>query len=155
MKQMSAAFSLSLAIVAAVSSLGFGQSPKAAESDAVAAITKLENEAVKADLSNDASFYQKNLSDDWTDGTSRGTWDTKQSALADLKDTKNNHTSSESMSDLKVRVHGDVGIATYKVTYDSLIKGKRYARTVLSTDTFQLQNGTWKLVASHSSEAAK
>ena len=79
MKQMSAAFSLSLAIVAAVSSLGFGQSPKAAQSDAVAAITKLENDAVKADLSNDAAFYQKYLADDWTGGTSRGTWDTKQS----------------------------------------------------------------------------
>jgi hypothetical protein len=56
---------------------------------------------------------------------------------------------------LKVRVQGDLAIATYKSTYDSLIKGQHYARTILSTDTFQRQNGTWKQVASHSSQAAK
>ena len=62
---------------------------------------------------------------------------------------------SEKISELKVRVQGDLAIATYKSTYDSLIQGQHYARTVLSTDTFQRQNGTWKQVASHSSQAAK
>jgi len=33
--------------------------------------------------------------------------------------------------------------------------GDRRARTILSTDTFVRQNGSWKQVASHSSELAK
>ena len=88
-------------------------------------------------------------------GTSRGTWDSKQSIASDMKDSKNNKTNSERISDLKVRVHGDVAIATYKNTYDSLIKGQHYARTVLSTDTFLRENGAWKQLAGHSSQAAK
>jgi ketosteroid isomerase-like protein len=155
MKQSLAMLSLLLTMVVVVSSLASGQGTKAADSDAVATITKLENDAVKADLAGDASFYQNNLADDWTGGTSRGTWDTKPSVLADMKDTKNNKTNSERISELKVRVHGDVAIATYKSTYDSLIKGQQYARTILSTDTFLRLNGAWKEVASHSSQAAK
>jgi hypothetical protein len=149
------AFSLLLAVAVALPWLAFSQESKTADSDAVAAITKLENEIVKADLANDISFYQNILADDWTAGASLGTWYTKQSSLAEMKDTKNNKTNSESISDLKVRVHGDVAIATYKETYDSLIKGKHLARTVICTDTFQLQNGAWKLIASHASQAAK
>jgi len=85
-------------------------------------------------------------------GTSRGTWDSKQSIASDMKDSKNNKTNSESISDLKVRVHGDLAIATYKSTYDSLIKAQHYARTVLSTDTFLRENGAWKQLAGHSSQ---
>jgi ketosteroid isomerase-like protein len=155
MKKSLAAFSLLLTMVAALSSLALGQGSRAADSDAVEAIINLENDGVKADLAGDSSFYQNTLADDYTGGTSRGTWDTKQSTLADLKDTKNNKTNSESISDLKVRVHGDVAIATYKSTYDGLIKGQHYARTIIGTDVFQQQNGAWKLVASHTSQAAK
>jgi hypothetical protein len=147
---------LLLFVAAAVlSSVAFSQKGKGSDADAVAAITKLENDAVKADLANDISFYEKLLADDWTGGTSRGTWDTKQSLLADMKDTKNNKMNSESISDLKVRVHGDVGIATYKDTYDAVIKGQHLTRTVITTDTFQQQNGVWKQMAGHSSQAAK
>jgi ketosteroid isomerase-like protein len=127
----------------------------ASDADAVAAITKIENELVRADLAGDPSVYDKLLADDWTAASSFGTWDTKQSALADMKDTKNNKTNSESISDLKVRVHGDVAIATYTTTYDSMRKGEHVTRTVISTDTFQRQNGTWKVLAGHSSQMAK
>ena len=143
-------------LVLAFTSLSFAfQASKGGDADAVAAITKYENDVVKADLANDASFYEKNLADDFTGGTSRGTWDTKASLLADMKDTKNNKTNSESISELKVRVHGDLAIATYKSTYDATIKGQHYARTVLTTDTFQRQGSAWKVMASHSSQAAK
>jgi ketosteroid isomerase-like protein len=155
MKKLLTAFSLVLTMVVALSSLAFGQSPKAGDPDAVAAITKLYNDSVKADLAGDSSFYQNWLADDWTGGTSRGTWDTKQSILADMKDTKNNKTNSSSISELKVRVYGDVAIATYKSTYDALIKGQHYVRTVISTDTLLRQNGAWKQIAGHGSQATK
>lgn len=121
----------------------------------VAAITRLENEGVKASLANDPSFYEKNLASDYTGGTSQGTWDTKASTIADMKDAQNNKTTSMELRDLKVRVHGDLGIATYSMPYDAMIKGQHYTRTVLCTDTWQQQSGTWKLMAGHCSEAAK
>jgi ketosteroid isomerase-like protein len=72
-----------------------------------------------------------------------------------MKDTAHNKTNSESISELKVRVDGDVAVATYKTTYDSIVHGKHFARTVISTDVFQKQDGVWKLLTSHSSVAAK
>src|SRR6266516_710384 len=97
---------------------------------AVAAITQFENDAVKANLAGDSSFVEKNYADDWTGGFSGGIWTTKESLLADAKDSANNKMNSEQISELKVRV-----------------------KTVLSTDTFVRQNGMWKQVAGHSSVA--
>ncbi len=148
-----------LLVAAGVTLFAVGQASKTSQADAIAAITKLENESNRIGLTNDPAvtvpFNEKLLSDDWTGGTSRGTWDTKASTLADLKDTKNNKTTSSTLSDLKVRVSGDVGIATFKVSYDSLVKGEHYARTVICTDTFQHRGSEWKQIADHCSQAAK
>ena len=149
------ACALALTVAAAAPALVSSQGRKATDSDAVTAVTKLENDAIKAMLANDASFFEKFLASDYTGGTSRGTWDTKASWLADMKDTKNNKTNSQNLSDLKVRVHGDLAIATYRTTYDAVIQGQHYARTVLCTDMLQQQNGGWKLMANHCSQAAK
>jgi hypothetical protein len=123
--------------------------------DATATITEMENASVKADKAGDSSFVEKNYADNFSGGSSWGNWETKQSILADMKDSKNNKTNSEEISDLNVRLYGDAAIATYKSTYDSMYHGEHRARTILSTDTFVRQNGSWKQVASHSSELAK
>jgi ketosteroid isomerase-like protein len=149
------ACALALTVTAAAPALVSSQGQKATDSDAVAAVNKIENDAIKAALANDSSFYEKFLASDYTGGTSRGTWDTKPSTLVDMKDTKNNKTNSQTLSDLKVRIHGDLAIATYSTTYDALIRGQHYARTVLCTDVLQQQNGGWMLMANHCSQAAK
>ena len=146
---------LALTVAAAAPALVASQGQKPTDAEAVAAVTKIEQDGIKAALANDSSFYEKALASDYTGGTSRGTWDTKTSTLADMKDVKNNKTTTQTLSGLKVRVHGDLAIATYSTTYDALIQGTRYARTVLCTDTLQQQNGTWMLMASHCSQAAK
>lgn len=150
---------VSLAVVLAVASFtakALGQTSSVSTGpDAVATITQMENASVKADMAGDSSFVEKNYAENFTSGSSWGQWETKQAILADMKDGKNNKTNSEAISDLNVRVYGDTAIATYKSTYDSLYHGEHRARTILSTDTFALQNGSWMLVASHSSELAK
>jgi ketosteroid isomerase-like protein len=128
---------------------------KAADADAAATITQMENASVKADTAGDSSFVEKNYADNFSGGSSWGNWETKQSILADMKDSKSNKTNSEEISDLSVRIYGDTAIATYKSTYDSMYHGEHRARTILSTDTFVRQDGSWKQVASHSSELAK
>jgi len=150
---------VSLGVILAVASFtatALGQTSKVSSgSDAVTTITQMENASVKADMAGDSSFVEKNYAENFTGGSSWGQWETKQAIVADMKDSKNNKTNSEAISDLNVRVYGDTAIATYKSTYDSLYHGEHRARTILSTDTFALQNGSWKLVASHSSELAK
>jgi hypothetical protein len=42
-----------------------------------------------------------------------------------------------------------------EVTYDAVIQGQHYARTILCTDILQQQNGRWTLMANHCSQAAK
>ena len=153
MKKLLVAFGVVL-VMTAMLSLAIGQASKSADNNAVAAITQLLNDMAKADLAGDASWYQNTLTDDWTGGNSRGTWDTKASILADMKDTKNNKTNSERISDVKVRVRGDVAIATFKNSYDALIKGQRYTRIVICTSTFVGQNGAWKDLADHCSQTA-
>jgi len=146
---------LSLALAVTVFTVpSFGN--KANDKDAVATITEMENASVKADRAGDSSFVEKNYADNFSGGTSWGNWETKQSIVADMKDSKNNKTNSEEVSDLQVRIYGDnTAIATYKSTYDSVYHGEHRARTILSTDTFVRQEGSWKQVASHSSELAK
>lgn len=142
---------ISLFVIALFAGLARTMAQSGAKADAVAAVTKLENDGVKADLTNDSAFYQKVLAEDWTGGDSEGTWFSKAEVLKMAADTKNNKTNSETLSDLKVRVYGDTAVATYKDTYDMLMMGKHRASTVIGTDTFVKMSGEWKQVASHSS----
>ena len=143
----------SIVICAVLSPLAVAKKQPTSD-EAVAAITQFENDAVKADLAGDSTFFEKNYADNWTGGFSGGTWTTKQSILADAKDTANNKMNSEQISDLKVRIYdNNTAIATYTDTYDGMVRGEHRAKTVLSTDTFVRQNGVWKEVAGHSSVA--
>jgi hypothetical protein len=124
---------------------------QAQPADVVTVITNLENDAVKADLANDPAYYWKVLSEDWTRGDSDGTYFTKAVLLNLMADTKNIKTNSESLSDLKVRVYGNTAVATYKDTYDIVIKGEDRAHAIIVTDTFVKIGDEWKQVASHGS----
>jgi hypothetical protein len=121
--------------------------------DAITTIFNLENGAVRADLAGDPAFYQKVLADDWTRGDSDGTYFTKPVLLKLMTDTNSIKTNSEAISELKVRVYGNLAVATYKDTYDLVIKGQHRAHTIIATDTFIKMGSEWKQVASHGSEA--
>jgi hypothetical protein len=143
---------ISCFVIALVAGLSVTQAQPAAKADVVTAISNLENDAVKADLAGDPSFYQKALAEDWTRGDSDGTYYTKTELLKLMADTKSIKTNSEKLSELKVRVYGNTAVATYKDTYDLMIKGERRDHTIIATDTFVEMGGEWKQVASHGSE---
>jgi len=144
---------ISLFVIALFAGLSVTQAQTGTMADVVAAITNLENDGVKADLAGDAAFYQKVLAEDWTRGDSDGTYYSKAELLKLMADTKNIKTNSEKLSELKVRVYGNTAEATYKDTYDILIKGEHRAHTIIATDTFVKMGSEWKQVASHGSEA--
>ena len=117
-------------------------------SDTVAAITKLENDSVKADLAADTSWAEKFLADDWMGCDSRGRWYTKAESLKEMADTKNNKVASEKVTDLKVRVYGNTAVATYKDTYDAVLDGQHRAGIIVSTDVWVKMGSDWKQVSS-------
>jgi hypothetical protein len=121
-------------------------------SDAVAAVTKLENDQVKSALANDVSFTKTNLAEDLVEGTSFGEWITKASLIADSADPTKNKTNSMAISDLKVQAYGDVAIARFVDTYDDVYHGQHRSRSVICTDTWAKESGAWKLVGAHCSQ---
>jgi hypothetical protein len=50
-------------------------------------------------------------------------------------------------------VYGNTAVATYRDTYDLMIKVERRDHTIIATDTFVKMGGEWKQIASHGSEA--
>jgi Domain of unknown function (DUF4440) len=146
---------ISLFVIALFAGLGVTQAQTGTNADAVATITNLENDAVKADLAGDTDFYQKVLADDWTRGDSDGTFYTKAKVMKVMADANDFKTNSENLSELKVRVYGNTVVATYKDTYDILFKGEHRSHTIIATDTFVKMGGEWKQVASHGASVAK
>jgi hypothetical protein len=144
---------ISLLGIALFAGLSVTRAQTMTQTDIVTAISNLENDAVKADLAGDADFYQKVLAEDWTRGDSDGTYFTKAVLLNLMADTKSIKTNSEQISELKVRVYGDTAVATYKDTYDLVIKGEHRAHSIIVTDTFVKMGSEWKQVASHGSES--
>src|SRR6202162_5581299 len=144
---------ISLLGIALFAGLSVTQAQTGAKVDVATTISNLENDGVKADLAGDPAFYQKVLAEDWTRGDSDGTYFTKAELLSLMADTKNIKINSEKLSELKVRVYGNTAVATYKDTYDLMIKGERRDHTIIATDTFVKMGGEWKQVASHGSEA--
>ena len=144
---------ISVFVIALFAGMGVTRAQTGTTADVVAAITSLENDAVKADLGGDPAFYRKVLAEDWTRGDSDGTYYTKAELLKLMADTKNIKTNSEKLSELEVRVYGNTAVATYKDTYDIVIMGEHRAHTIIATDTFVKMGSEWKQVASHGSEA--
>jgi hypothetical protein len=116
--------------------------------DAVATITKLIQDDVKASLVGDTEFVKTNYVDGYVEGTSLGTWMTKEQFL----DTSSNKVNSRNVGDLKVKVFGDTAIARYRQTYDALVEGQHRSRTTICTQTWNKQAEAWKLVAAHCSQ---
>ena len=125
------------------------------DSATVSEITRLVQEGSKATLANDSAYVKQYYADDYTGGSSWGNWDTKSSTLQDMSDTKANKATKDEISGLKVRAYGNTAVATYNDTYDQLYHGKRRARTVMCTDTWNKDGDSWKLIAGHCSQLAK
>jgi hypothetical protein len=119
----------------------------------VAAITKLENDSIKADLAGDKAWPEKYLAEDWLACDSSGKWYTKDDMRKMIADPANNKFNSEKLSNLKVRVYGNTAVATYTDTYDAVVQGEHRTRTILATDVWVKIGGEWEEVSSHGTTA--
>jgi Domain of unknown function (DUF4440) len=114
-------------------------------------IKQLQKESRDAQMKNDASWAQQHLADGYVAGNSWGDWETKEDFIKDLQN-KTDKWKSGDMSDLQVATFGsNVAVSHYKFTYDAEIKGKHRARTVICSDTWINDSGTWKTASTHCS----
>jgi len=119
------------------------------DTTAIAAVTRLIHEDVKASLAGDLDFVRKNYLDSYSEGTSLGAWMTKQ----DFLHPSQNSVSSRSLSDLHVAVFGSTAIVRFRESYDALVQGIRRKRIIICTQTLIRQRSAWKFLATHCSEA--
>ena len=114
-------------------------------------IKQLQEEATKAQMNNDVSWAQQHLADGFVAGHSWGQWQTKEEFIKDLQN-KSNKWKSGNISDVKVATFGsNMAVSRYKFTYDAELRGKHRARTVICTDSWVNDSGTWKTAATHCS----
>jgi len=125
--------------------------PAQAAGDVESQIKQLQQESRDAQMRNDASWAQQHLADGFVAGNSWGEWESRQDYINDLQN-KANKWKNGSISDVEVATFGPkTAVSHYKFTYDAELRGKHRARTVLCSDTWVNDSGTWKIAATHCS----
>jgi len=118
-------------------------------SDFGSQIKQLQQESRDAQMKNDVSWAQQHLADGFIAGNSWGEWETKDGFIKDLQN-KSIKWKSGNISDLKVVTFGsDTAVSHYTFTYDADFKGTHRARTVICSDTWVNDSGTWKTASTH------
>jgi hypothetical protein len=118
-------------------------------SDVAQQIKQLQQESRDAQMKNDVSWAQQHLADGFMAGNSWGEWETKDGFIKDLQN-KTIKWKSGNLSDLKVATFGaNTAVSHYTFTYDADFKGTHRARTVICSDTWVNDSGTWKTASTH------
>jgi hypothetical protein len=119
--------------------------------DVAQTIKQLQQDSTNAQLKNDASWLREHLADGYVQGNSWGAWSTKDETLKDIQNKTIKWKSGE-ISDVHVAAFGpNVAVSRYTFAYDAELNGTHRARTVLCSDTWINDSGTWKTAASHCS----
>ena len=118
-------------------------------SDVDAQIKQLQQESRDAQMKSDVSWAQQHLAEGFVAGNSWGDWETRDEFIKDLQD-KTTKWKSGNISDLKVATFGsNTAVSHYTFTYEADFKGTHRARTVICSDTWVNDSGTWKTASTH------
>jgi ketosteroid isomerase-like protein len=143
---------LALALVMAVTVPAYGQTPEkksapaAKPADASAELMKIEHDMLAALLKKDAATFAKHFADDAVLTTPDGAVQTKVQLLGDVKSGALVLEAS-TISDMKVKIHGDAAVVTYITTDKGKYKGQDISGRFRWIDVFVRQGGAWQLVA--------
>ena len=108
--------------------------------------TRIENEWWEADKRKDAKALSRILADDWFYLGQQGTM-TKAQELADVE-KRDENIESLTLTDMRVRVYGDVAIVTMREREISTKKNADSSGEYLYTDVFVKRDGRWQAVNS-------
>ena len=142
-----------VAVIALLSCVALAPCLQAQSDDIAQQIKQLQQDAINAQMKSDVSWAQQHLADGFVAGHSWGEWETKADFIKDFQN-KTNKWNSGNISDVQVATFGpNTAIAHYKFTYDASINGTHRARSVICSDTWVNDSGTWKSVSNHCSVA--
>ena len=116
-------------------------------------IMKIEQEILDGVLKKDGSAGDKHLAASAVFTGPDGMMMTKSEFLSVLKSGDLNLESS-TIEDMKVQVHGNTAIATYRTTDKGKWKDTDISGQYRWTDVFVKEKGNWLLVAGHGSKLA-
>ena len=114
-------------------------------------IKQLQQDQMDAQMKNDVAWAQEHLADGFVAGHSWGKWETKADFIKNWQSEANKWTSG-SIGDMHVATFGSTtAVAHYKFTYNATFGGTHRARSVICSDTWVNESGTWKSAANHCS----
>lgn len=107
-------------------------------------IKKMADEGREAALKNDATFLEKNATDDYMFTSGTGAVLTKSEAI-ELRKSGDIKYSSIELSDPKVRVHGNTAMYTATTNVKGTLKGNDISGTYRLGQTWVKEGGSWKI----------
>jgi len=142
-----------VAVVALFCCLAISTLTAQSDTDTAQQVKQLQQGAINAQMKDDVSWAQQHLADGYVQGNSWGAWQTKDEVIKDYQN-KTTKWKSGKISDLQVATYGpSTAVSRYKFTYDADFNGTHRARSVLCSDTWVNDSGTWKSAATHCSVA--
>jgi ketosteroid isomerase-like protein len=128
-------------------------SPQAAAGETVEGVIAVEQEYAKAYVNSDADTLGRLLADDWEVVSGFGAWGKVKGTREDIVDAVRSHQWTHTVldvSDIEVRLYGNVAVATEHLTTSGVL-GKKVFNDVKETesDIFVWSDGSWKCVLTH------
>jgi len=138
------------AAILTVALLSFGRQQSVAQGADAAAEREVRQTIEKyrtALLQKDAAALERIWADDYTFTNGAGETHSKAERLANLKSGATSLDSISEEEDMKVRVHGDVAVATGRITIKGQYSGKQASGQYRSINVWVKGTAGWQLVA--------
>jgi hypothetical protein len=120
--------------------------------DATIVLMGLEQRWASAMQKVDVAGLEVILADTYVDTNEMGHRSDKKGVIADLT-SGNLKINSISLSAMQVYEHGSTATVTGRAIQDGSFNGQPLADSIVFTDTFQKENGAWKVVSSQSTSS--
>jgi len=134
------------AVLAALSSVAFAQTPAAAVEKE---IRDIEEQLRTAAVKGDGAAFDRLLADDYTSTNMSGLTRSKSEIIADAKSGAQK-TESVSLENVKVRTYGDTAVLTADRTTKSTLRGQDNSGRQRQIRVYVKRNGRWQAVAMQS-----
>jgi ketosteroid isomerase-like protein len=112
-----------------------------------AELIAVEAEWAKAIVSNDADQIGRFMDDEWVIVSSSGI-STKDDFLTVVRSGALTHSAMDRVGDARVRIYGEIGVVTARVTNVAHFQGERLNADEWTTDVFVRHDDSWRCVVS-------